>query len=238
MKGEIKMKNLIFLLFFILFITVGCTNPKEEDDAVDNSIENPEGPAQSNSDNDNVKKEKDNQEEVSQKEDYVDPGLKSYRPPVGSEKHFHDKHGLLFTEKIVAENDTYVQRVIYLGNSPTVQVLKWTKDEISIVYENRDLANPEKNLLEQVTEDKNPEVLLSINNTTAIWKVIDEHATVSVPYGEYKNVYILSKTTNEVEGEETIYTYYLAPKIGLIKEEFELTGEQGYKAESELKEVN
>jgi hypothetical protein len=71
----------------------------------------------------------------------------------------------------------------------------------------------------------------------ADWKVINQNESVQTPYQTFTNVYVIQKITNEVEGAETIYTNYIAPGIGLIKETFEVTGDQGYSAESMLQKI-
>jgi hypothetical protein len=169
----------------------------------------------------------------------ADPdGLKKYRPKVGIKKVFVDQDNFeSLTEEVVFENDDYVQSITTIGQSVSVIVYKWTDKEISIVKTVQN-PDPHKNYLDNLEADPDAEMMITKEDASgAKWKMISSNETVQTPYQIFTNVYVIQKTTNEVEGADTIYTHYLAPGVGLVKELFEVTGEQGYSAESVLKAV-
>jgi hypothetical protein len=169
----------------------------------------------------------------------ADPdGLKKYRPKVGIKKVFVDQDNFeSLTEEVVFENDDYVQSITTIGQSVSVIVYKWTDKEISIVKTVQN-PDPHKNYLDNLEADPDAEMMITKEDASgAKWKLISSNETVQTPYQTFTNVYVIQKTTNEVEGADTIYTHYLAPGVGLVKELFEVTGEQGYSAESVLKAV-
>jgi hypothetical protein len=177
-------------------------------------------------------------EQLEQQE--ADPdGLKNYRPKVGIKKVFVDQDNFeSLTEEVVFENDDYVQSITTIGKSVSVVVYKWTDKEISIVKTVQNPDNPRKNYLDNLKADPDSEMMITMEDASGVkWKMISSNETVQTPYQTFTNVYVIQKTTNEVEGADTIYTHYLAPGVGLVKELFEVTGEQGYTAESVLKKV-
>jgi len=140
---------------------------------------------------------------------------------------------LIFTEKIIAENDQYVQRVLELGNAVTVQVLKWTDDEIAIVYESFESSDPTENILDSFTASEEIQPIIRMNDDKDVLKN-NTIASVKVKNGVYNDVLSVLKETNEVADARSFITYYFGKGVGLIKEEYEVTGENGYKAVSEL----
>jgi hypothetical protein len=237
-KEDGNLRYLIVSLILIVSLTGCSAAPKESDSQSKVTEDTTQSSAESNvnhNDSETMDSKKSNVKN-SEEEPKEKIGLKKYRPEVGVEKNFYEGDYLVFTEKTIAENEEFIQRVIYIGDTPTVQVIKWTADEITIVFESTDIEDPTLNILNDFENSTNAESETLIGENS-VWKVLDTKAKVEVPYGTYNDVYVISKTTNEVEGADTIYTYYLAPGMGLIKESFEVTGDQGYSAESVLKDV-
>jgi hypothetical protein len=243
---EVTMKKLLVgLLILIGFI--GCSNEQEE------TLQNTDKDGSKVATNDkqeettkeeitkqNENKEKADKQSESKEENNNEITLLDYRPEVGAIKKFFNQDTLILTEHVIAENDQYLQRVIYLGDAATVQVLRWTEEEITIVHEDSEVTNPTENILSDFenlehshTETNNNEGQTLIGQS-ADWELVQSDAEVETPVDSFKNVYVIQKVTKEIEGSDTVYTYYFAPKIGLIKETFEVTGEQGYKEESIL----
>jgi hypothetical protein len=163
-------------------------------------------------------------------------GMNLYKPKVGVLKTFTvDGGSQTYSEEFVYETDKYIQKVTTIGQSVTVQVYKWTSEEISLVLEDREPVDPYANYL---TTLNNPEAIDTYYfEGESDWELVESNKTVNVPSGEYTNVLVFKKITNEVEGADTIYVNYFAPELGLIIEEFELTGDQGYTAKSVLTSV-
>lgn len=181
-----------------------------------------------------VDEEEVNKEEEKQEE--TDEGFLIYRPEVGAKKTFTENGEVLFSEEVIAANDEYVQIAIDLGGNKTIQIYRWTKDEITLVLEEREGLDPYVNQLDSFTPMDDPDVFIS-SNGKADWEVLESGVELEVPYGALKDVYVFQKVTDEVEGADTIYTKYFAPSLGLVKDGFELTGVGGYKGESSLETV-
>ena len=164
--------------------------------------------------------------------------LLEYRPKVGSKKTFTENGEAVFTEEIIAANDEYVQALLQLGDNVTTQIYRWTKDEISLIYEEFNLDNPRQDLLNSFEPTGRYEIL--VNNDTnqqTDWKLVSKEGQEAVPAGNFTKVITIEKTTDEVVNEETKYTRYYAPEQGLIKEIYDVTGENGYSFISELEIV-
>jgi hypothetical protein len=236
------MRNL-FLYLFLIISLIGCSQEVEEVQGNGQKEDNQsEKIVESNDETEDteVVEEQSEEEEVTA---IPADSYKHYRPEVGVEKKFYENDLHVMTELVIAENEEYIQRVIYLGDAPTVQVLRWTDDEVSVVYEDSEIEDPTVNILDEfeslakthTNEHSNVgDVLLGQSPT---WKLTESSASIEVPFGKFEKVFVISKTTKEVEDADTIYTYYLAPGLGLIKESYEVTGEQGFYAEAVLKEV-
>jgi hypothetical protein len=227
------MKKWLLLLCTISFILAGCFSKEDNNESkeyINKEITSENVPT-------NEKKHRTViEEKKNMNSDKTKGILTQLRPKVGMKKAFTDNNSdIVMTEEIVAINDEYIQIVLSIGSSNTTQIYKWTNEEITLVFEKMNLENPRENLLEKFEPNKN-EVILS-ETKQANWELLEKDATVTVPNGTFKNVYIVRKITDEVVDEDTIYTRYYAPEIGLIKETFELTGKDGYKGESNLSKV-
>lgn len=168
-----------------------------------------------------------------QSKPYIEGNLKEYRPEVGSERIFMNGEDELYVQKVIAENEDYVQITISLSGAPTTHIYKWTNNELILVHENSSPANPDEDILESFTTMGELETFFHLNGNSD-WEILSESETVTVPHGDFQDVYVIRKITDEVEDADTIYTRYFAPGIGLIKETYELTGEYGYKDEANL----
>lgn len=227
----------IVIVLLILGTLTGCFNEKE------NSENKAEKTSSINKEEKTTKKEINENKTTKKDSNAVNKGMNEgfqmYRPKVGMKKVFVgvDNQESL-TEEIAQENNNYVQSIVRIGQSTSVIVYKWTNDEISIDTIVKSPGNPYKNYLNGIKENKNPEIMLSSKpQSKSIWKVLKSGDTVITPYKTFHNVYVIQKITNEVKGEDTIYTYYLAPQIGIVKETYQVTGNQGYTDESILQQV-
>lgn len=165
--------------------------------------------------------------------------IQQLKPEKNMVKTFENKDFSL-TETVVDHNDTHVQRVFKVGDMVTLQVLKWDQDAIQVVYEESNPKNPKESILNDFNPDKEAQSLADIKRTgkgdTPSWEIISEKETVEVPYETYENV-VAVRSTVKNGNVNTINTMYYAPGIGLIKEVYEETGDNGYKIESVLKKV-
>lgn len=170
-----------------------------------------------------TEKEKTSEKETQGAKTSEPSGLAIFKPEVGMVKTFIvEGENQTYTEEYVHESEEYIQKVTKIGEAATVQVYKWTEKEISLVFEDRTPDDPYKNY---ISELNNPGSIENYSEEeTSDWELIETNKTIEVPSGEYTNVIVFKKVTNEVEDAETIYVNYFAPGIGLIKEEFELTG--------------
>ncbi|QFT90674.1 hypothetical protein FIU87_18680 [Bacillus sp. THAF10] len=234
---------LIFLTACLLSFILGCskTEQKEVSNTNENEMENTTGENDSAVDNEDPeeKEEETNEEtkaseEEKEEEPEQDPGLTVYRPEVGSIKKFSDGEDIVLTEEVIASNDQYVQLSLTLGGNQSIQIYEWTAERISLVYEEVSVADSKQNILDSFTPKNDSEILLSVNGESSMWEVKESGAKLELSVGSYEEVYVLQKVTDEVQGEDTIYTRYYAPGVGLIKEEFEVTGEYGYTGEMEV----
>ncbi|MGM0843744.1 MAG: lipoprotein [Bacillota bacterium] len=163
-----------------------------------------------------------------------DAGLKNYRPEVGKEYVFTDGTSEVFTETVIAENDQYIQVVRTLRGNQTLQIFDWTADEMILVYEDIEVEDPFQNVLDSFDSNISESIM---GSGQVEWELVEDGVVLATEAGEFKDVTVVRKVTNEVEDAETIYTRYYAPGAGLVKEVFELTGEQGYKGEAILAEI-
>jgi hypothetical protein len=226
---------MIRILFTVLLLAGSITGCSLFNKEVKNSSEEKTVETKSQDKEENKAEEKDSVIN----EETEEESLKAYRPKSGVKKIFIDHENVQsLTEEVVFENGDYVQSIITIGQSASVVIYKWTEYEISIVETVKNPDDPYKNYLEGIKEENKQEVMISkADALEADWKVINQNESVQTPYQTFTNVYVIQKITNEVEGAETIYTNYIAPGIGLIKETFEVTGDQGYSAESMLQKI-
>ncbi|WP_413306997.1 hypothetical protein AA0X95_06825 [Bacillus sp. 1P10SD] len=234
-------KVLVFL--FTLIIVISLAGCKEE--KVDKKTKNENTTNKSSEQVDSSKTQKEeeqaapnNQQVTNNQEAEQGINLIEYRPEVGSKKSFTEKGQLIFTEEVIAANDEYVQMLLQLGDNKTTQIYRWTKDEITLIFEENNMKNPQKNILNEFEPIEKFETLLNNDSSKATtWKLLESDRTETVPAGNFNHVLVIQKVTNEVVNEETTYTRYYAPKHGLIKEEFKQSGENGYTATSELEKI-
>jgi hypothetical protein len=236
------MKKWLILLWTILFILAGCVVKEDSTQIVEkvNEEAKKEKVLRNERNDEREKKETNQQTDQQTEQQTVEDRAKGifnqFKPEVGMKKVFIDTNSnIVMTEEVIAAKDHYIQILLTIGASNTTQIYKWTDDEVTLVFEKINPNNPRKNLLNEFKPNKN-EIILS-NTQQADWELLERDTTVAVPYGEFKNIYVVKKVTDEVINEDTIYTRYYAPGVGLVKETFELTGENGYKGELSLSKV-
>ncbi|MGG4491635.1 hypothetical protein [Metabacillus idriensis] len=205
--------------------------PAKEQEKNQNEASEPEASSEENKEK--PKKSPENTDKKKESEQSTAGPYLDYRPETGAKKQFKEGGAVLLTENVTAANKEYVQIALTLGDSTTTQIFKWTDSEITLVYEDRELQDHSLSILDSFEPNMNEKLL----GSGADWKLLEKSAVVETPYGKQKNVFVIQKISNEVVGEETIFTRYYAPNLGLVKENFELTGENGYKGESSLSSV-
>ncbi|WP_078543809.1 hypothetical protein [Litchfieldia alkalitelluris] len=168
----------------------------------------------------------------------IEANLLQYRPEVGTKRTYMNGEDEIYIQEVIAADEEYLQLTISLSGAPTTHIYRWTNNEIALIYENSSPSNPRDNLLEEFESTGVIETYIDVDDIQADWQLIGADEKVTVPYDTFKNVLVLQKTTDEVEGEDTIYTRYFAEGHGMIKETFELTGEYGYKDEANLSTVD
>ncbi|PFG04429.1 hypothetical protein [Bacillus sp. es.034] len=182
----------------------------------------------------------DDQDSSSEKEkEEVNLLLQQLKPEKNMIKTFENKDFSL-TETIVDHNDTHVQRVFKVGEMVTLQILKWNQDAIQVVYEESSPKDPKESKLSNFKPNKEMQPMADISRKgkgdTPQWEIISENETLEVPYDTFEHVVVVRNTV-KAGNKNTINTLYYAPGIGMIKEVYEETGENGKKIESVLKKV-
>ncbi len=203
MSLEVFMKKSIGLLVLLLLITTGCGTA-----AIDNSAKNEDA------------KQNEVSGKVDKKEAEEKIDLTSYKPKTGVKKTFTSQDKLMFTEYIVDQNDKYIQRIITLGNMETNQVVKWTADQATIVYEESNSGEKES-MLDDFEAVEEVDTILAQPQKEAELEITKVDG-IEVPFGTFNDVIKVSK--NQSKEEMRITTFY-APEVGLIKQVFELTGD-------------
>ncbi|MHA7139608.1 hypothetical protein ACRTEV_20465 [Rossellomorea arthrocnemi] len=155
------------------------------------------------------------------------------RPKGETLRAFAEKDQTLFTEEIVDQNQKFVQILVTLGSTQTTEIYKWTAEEITLVYqEYTDAEQNKKSIIDDFEPNIQEERILGDRTD---WDILNENATVSLNGTTYKGVYVVKTVSDEIVGSETLKTRYYAPGHGLIKEEIEVTGENGYTSTVSLK---
>ncbi|WLD92994.1 hypothetical protein [Alkalihalobacillus sp. AL-G] len=165
--------------------------------------------------------------------------LENYKPESGITKEFIQSGEFPYTETIIASKGNLIQKTVQLGDMKSLEIQKWTSKKVEKVYQE---ANPqeETSRLDKFKSVEAPELLISSQKgkgKTAKWEIIEEGATLTTPYKEFTNVLVVKKTTDELADADTIYTRYYAPGVGMIKDVYEVTGEEGYKVETILQNI-
>ncbi len=171
----------------------------------------------------------------------LNKGFNQYRPKEGLEKTFVQDEEYELTYNTVAVNNTLVQRVVKFGDIVTLQILKWTSDGASIVYQEQSPKST-KNQLDSYDPYEPPVKIVNMNKkgkgTKEQWEVINTDKQVKVPYKTLDHVVVVRQTlTSESSGNKTVVTDYYAKDLGLIKETREVKGNNGYTSKSELERV-
>ncbi|MCA1065376.1 hypothetical protein LCL98_18290 [Rossellomorea aquimaris] len=255
-------KNLFLVSLLILAMTVftacNASSPsektsKDEPEASDINGETPNEDASLNEDTEDSSAEGEeaaeetedpsedsspDEEKETEKEE-VNLLIQQLKPEKNMVKTFENKDFSL-TETVVDHNKTHVQRVFKVGEMVTLQILKWDQDAIQVVYEESNPKNVKESILDRFTPDKEAEILADIKHKgkgeTPRFEIISEDETVEVPYDTYRHVVVVRNTV-KTGAVNTINTIYYAPGIGMIKEVYEETGDNGYKIETVLKQV-
>ncbi|WP_335870572.1 hypothetical protein [Bacillus sp. 2205SS5-2] len=232
MRIQNKMR-LSFILSFSFILLVACNS----DDSAKDSLEK-EGETTQVEDNE-VNKEPENKP-VELDDEGNQNALATLKPTENIIKTFNQNDEYTLTESIVDMNDTYIQRVFEIGDMVTLQVLKWNEDIIQVVYEESDPESPRESILHDFTSNKEMHPIVDITHKgtgdSPIWEIVSEDETIEVPYQKFQGVYKVKSTVSAGSGQ-AVNTIYFAPGIGMIKEVFEETGEDGYIIESVLEEV-
>ncbi|WP_044338411.1 hypothetical protein [Rossellomorea aquimaris] len=259
-------KNIFLVSLLILSMTVftacNASSPsekttKEEPETTESETSNEDTSVNEESDNSTVQEEveeveaeepsesseeetteEDNETTEKEKEE-VNMLLQQLKPEKNMVKTFENKDFSL-TETVVDHNETHVQRVFKVGEMVTLQILKWDQDAIQVVYEESNPKNVKESMLDSFSPDKEAKPLADIKHKgkgdTTRWEIISEDETIKVPYDTYEHV-VAVRSTVKNGNVNTINTMYYAPGIGMIKEVYEETGENGYKIESVLTKV-
>ncbi|WP_347548768.1 hypothetical protein ABFG93_14655 [Pseudalkalibacillus hwajinpoensis] len=157
--------------------------------------------------------------------------LTNYRAEEGVVKSFTSNGQPHFNEEIIDQNKTYVQRVITLGSMKTLQILKWTEEDVSIVEEE---SNPEQiqSKLDGFEAVEEVDTLLTLSDESN--RTVTLLESVEVPYGTFEDVIEMKRSIGE---ENMVVTTYYAPNTGLIKQVYEIGGDQPQKEIVELASI-
>jgi hypothetical protein len=250
-------KKIILLLtisFGLFFLTACSSDSQEETDENAEETtqqENTEQPEDKGSqpedesaqeEEDTVDESGSNQEDKKPDTDHdtnAESVISGLKPDTKVKKVFNQNDEFTLTETIVDMNDEYLQRVFQIGDMVTLQVLKWDNEVIQVVYEQSNPEKPEQSILDEFSHNKEMQPMADINRAEdepSEWKLVSKEETVTVPYKTFEGVYSVRSKISEGNAN-TIHTIYFAPGIGMIKEIFEETGDDGYTVESVLEEV-
>ncbi len=207
MEGSMK-NTLGIVIALLLLITAGCgTAPLENQSATST--------------------------EANGEANEVDVQLTTYRPETGDTKVFTSNNETLFTEEIIDQDDQYVQRIITLGSMKTTQILKWSDENVTVVYEDESSGGDIASILDEFEAMEEVDTLVeqpSGGSDLEISKV----DSLQVPFGSFENVLKVRKAAGE---EGIIITTYYAESVGLIKQIHETTGENPQKEIAELSSI-
>lgn len=240
------MKKIISIIIISCIFFVGCSkkettteNPKsQEQDVISNET--------STNDSSSIELEQENEldeesgtdsQENEDESAPQDEGFIIYRPEVGDERVFLEDGIEVQKEEVIAENDEYVQILVTSGANKFLEIYRWTKDEISLLYQELNPNNERENRLANfdpgsVYED-NSEIFISKNKETN-WEIVEEDMELEIEGQTYSNVLAIKKVSEEVVGETTTQIKYFAPGKGMIKDFIETTGEYGFTSEMTL----
>jgi hypothetical protein len=213
-------------------------NSEEQTPDTENTMEETETDSPSSDSSDDSSQGSAVDSEQPSKEE-VNMLLQQLKPDKKVVKTFENKD-FSMTETIVDFNDTHVQRVLKVGDMETVQILEWDEEVIRVVYEESNSKNANESKLDDFSPNKEMQAMADIKKKgqgdTSRWEIISENETVKVPYKTFENVVIVQNTVQNGNAK-TIHKVYFAPQIGMIKEVYEETGDNGYTVESVLKKA-
>ncbi|MGM7702943.1 hypothetical protein ACSVDE_14530 [Pseudalkalibacillus sp. Hm43] len=246
------MKKLITIIGLLMILLVGCSptssqeteekNAEEKKEETETTSENESASDEETqtSDSENGEQEDQDSSEKDKEETKEESRVKNLRPSTGMLKVFQQTGGYTLKEKIIATNGQYVQRLLILGDMKTMQVLKWDSSEIKRIYEQSNPSNEDENILDTFKPIDNTEILLSESKTgkgdQSDWQIIEENVETKTPFQTFKDTIVVQRTFMEGENE-TIHTMYYAPEFGMVKEIYNVTGDNGYKVETQLESV-
>ena len=164
----------------------------------------------------------------------VDVQLTTYRPNTGDTKVFTSNNETLFTEKIIDQNDQYVQRMITLGSMKTMQIVKWSDENVTVVYEDQSPSDNTAGVLGEFEAVEEVDTLVEQPSIEGSDLEISKVDSLKVPFGSFENVLKVRKAAGE---EGMIITTYYAESVGLIKQIHETTGENSQKEIAELSSI-
>ncbi|TKD70969.1 hypothetical protein [Pseudalkalibacillus hwajinpoensis] len=204
------MKNIVGFVFALLFlVTAGCGTAPLENQSASSTEANGESKT----------------EEIQ---------LTTYRPETGDSKVFTSNGQTLFTEEIIDQNNQYVQRMITLGSMETMQVLKWSDEDVTVVYEDENPGGDRESILAEFESVEEVDKLVEQPSSQSSDLEISKVDSLEVPYGSFEDILMVS----DVAGEEgVIITTYYAKSVGLIKQVYETTGENSQKEIAELSSI-
>ncbi|WLR41594.1 hypothetical protein LC087_11955 [Bacillus carboniphilus] len=232
----------LFVLVAMVLVTTACSNDSEqaEKKTTQDSEQSKEGAVTKKEDKQEEESissedEQKEEEEAKKEEETDEQGIdyRSFRPQKWVVKTFENQDGTIRTETIVDINDEYVQELVELGSSATTKIYRWTENEVTLVYEENGLDTVESIL----DNFKLIEVSEPILGKNASWELTSENETVTTPIGDYDEVILVQKESEEVVGEMTTYKQYYASEMGVVKYIYDQTGEQGFTEEFILTDV-
>ncbi|MBN8210721.1 hypothetical protein JI666_18345 [Bacillus sp. NTK071] len=164
----------------------------------------------------------------------IEVQLTTYRPKTGDTKVFTSNNETIFTETIINQNDEYVQRMITLGSMKTMQILKWSDENVTVVYEDENSGGDIESVLGEFEAVEEIATLVEQPTSENADLEITKVDSVEVPYGSFEDVLKVRKAAGE---DGVMITTYYAQSVGLIKQVYETTGENSQKEIAELSSI-
>ncbi|KIL49881.1 hypothetical protein [Jeotgalibacillus soli] len=239
------MKVKLFMLFLIIGLLAGC-GAGNVTSSVNGEGENanPAGSEETAETADAVQEETNETVESSEEEQVLveneQNGFKKYRAPSNVTKVFKQDEFEIYHD-IIDQNENFVQELTRFGDAVTLNIFKWTEEEMSNVYKEE---NPQstQSMISNFQTVESPSDAMSLTRTGMgdgpEWEVIAQNEEITVPYAAYTEVLVMKQTiSSEASDQKTVTTRYYAPNVGLIKETIETDGENATVINTELSNI-
>lgn len=142
-----------------------------------------------------------------------------------------------YTEVFYKKTDSYLPSIVDNGGTRLLRIYQLTEKGIYVVYEQPEFYNETIPSFDEMKQYFNPVPLLEkpIKENTSFngWKIINTNEKMMLFDGEVKNIIIIEQHDQQ---NNTVVRKYWAPKLGMVKQEFE-SGEENPEKFSVMSEL-